>query len=139
MNNPPKKTQVPTASALLTRDNISRERWCAHCKEEHYSASCETITSVTAQREVLKKEGRCFICLNKGRRATQCRSTKRCHNCGQCHHQSLCESSSTALKSGVVPESQQATLTTAARNKTRVLLQTAQTWTYSTEESAVSV
>ena len=48
-----------------------------HCKGEHLSASCEVLKDVPAGREVLKKDGRCFVCLAMGHRASQCHSAKR--------------------------------------------------------------
>jgi len=81
----------PTASTLMMREQCLTGRECVYCKGEHYSASCEVITSVPARRDILKKEGRCYVCLARGHRATQCRSSKRCRKCNHRHHQSLCE------------------------------------------------
>jgi len=83
----------PTASTfkLMMREHHPTGREYVYRKGEHYSASCEVITSVPARREILKKEGRCYVCLARGHRATQCRSSKRCRKCSHRHHQSLCE------------------------------------------------
>ena len=89
-----------------------------------------------------------------GHRAAQCRSSKRCYKCSHRHHQSLCEIDNSAHNSegtspqarltaqnpgGTSPSQPQTTLTTAARSKTRVLLQTAQTFAFSVGNSTVPV
>ena len=126
-----------TASTLMMREHNHGGRECIYCKGEHHSASCETITSVPARKEALKKEGRCFVCLARGHRAAQCCSSKRCCKCGHRHHQSFCEIDNSAHNSegtspqarltaqnprGTSPSQPQTTLTTAACSKTRVLL-----------------
>ena len=64
---------MPTTSALVVRDgNLNRKPKCVYCKAEHYSASCETVNTVPPRIEILKKGGRCFICLARGHRTTQC-------------------------------------------------------------------
>ena len=133
---------------------MEEENASLYCKGEHHSAPCETITGVPARKEALKKEGRCFVCLARGHRATQCRSSKRCRKCNHRHHQSLCEIDNSAQNSegtssqamltaqnpgGTSPSQPQTTLTTAARSKTRVLLQTAQTFAFSVGNSTVPV
>ena len=138
----------------MMREHNPGGRECIYCKGEHYSASCETITSVPARKEALKKEGRCFVCLARGYCAAQCRRSKRCCKCNHRHHQSLCEIDNSAQNSegtssqamltaqnpgGTSPSQPQTTLTTAARSKTRVLLQTAQTFAFSVGNSIVPV
>ena len=56
-----------------------------------YSASCEKVTSIQARKEMLKKEGRCFLCLASGHRVSQCNPNKKCRRCQRRHHQSICE------------------------------------------------
>ena len=130
---PQSRNGRPTASALTTREHNSGGRDCVYCKGEHYSTSCEKITGVPARKEVLKKEGRCFVCLAKGHRAHQCRTFKKCHKCGSRHHQSICETENSVPNVEGAAGSQQTTTTTAARAKTKVLLQTAQSFAYSNQ------
>ena len=48
---------MPTASALLVRDgNPSCKTICVYCKAEYYSASCETVNTIPAWMEALRKE-----------------------------------------------------------------------------------
>ena len=69
-------------SSFLVREQGPRGRSCLYCKGEHLLASCEVVKDVPARREVLKKDGRCFVCLAMGHHARQCHSAKRCHKCG---------------------------------------------------------
>ena len=84
----PKRPQPPTAAALLTADKTLK---CIYCKNEHFSASCEVVRDVAARADILKKEGRCFLCFGKGHRAAQCVVSRRCRHCKRKHHQSLCQ------------------------------------------------
>ena len=114
---------------------MEEENASLYCKGEHHSAPCETITGVPARKEALKKEGRCFVCLARGHRAAQRRSSKRCRKCNHRHHQSLCEIDNSAQNSEgtssqamltaqnpgrTSPSQPQTTLTIAAYSKTLV-------------------
>ena len=51
-----RRTSVPTTSALLVHDgNPSCKILYVYCKAEHYSASCETVNTIPARMEALKK------------------------------------------------------------------------------------
>ena len=58
-----------TASALVARESGSHSVSCAYCKENHYSASCGKVTGISDHRDILRREGRCFVYLIKGHRA----------------------------------------------------------------------
>ena len=89
-----RRTSLPTASALVVRDgNSNHKMHCVYCKADHYSASCETVNTVPARMEALRKGGCCFLCLAIGYRVAQCGSNRRCHKCNRKHHQSLCDQS----------------------------------------------
>ena len=86
-----RRPPIPTASPLVVKeDNPSRIK-CVYCRGDHYSASCEKINAVPARNKILKKEGRCFLCLSNGHRVSHCNSNKQCRKCGRKHHQSICE------------------------------------------------
>ena len=132
----------PTASALVVRDgNSNRRPQCVYCKAEHYSASCETVNTVSARIETLKKAGRCFVCLASGHRAAQCNSRKCCRKCGRWHHQSLCDQNPVTKETGANTERRINTDTTVAvsRSKGQVLLQTARTYAYTADNELVPV
>ena len=127
--------------ALLIRHaNSNRKPQCVYCKAEHYSASCETVNTVPARIEILKKGGRCFICLASGHRAAQCNSSKRCRKCEKRHHQSICDQNNTK-KTGTNTEksSSQDSTVAISRSKAQVLLQTARTYAYTADNELIPV
>ena len=85
---------LPTAATLVARDStVSSDGvpQCVYCSARHFSASCDRVTDVINRKEILKRDRRCFLCLRKGHRNTQCPSNKDCRRCHGNHHQSVCE------------------------------------------------
>ena len=87
----PRRGTQPTASAVIVTEGGNNKVSCVYCKAKHFSASCEAITDVTARLDILRKEGRCFLCLSRGHHVSNCTSTRRCRKCNQKHHQSICK------------------------------------------------
>ena len=54
--------QLPSA-AVLKMD--SSPITCTYCHGSHTSNSCQTVSNVTARKDILRKGGRCFLCLMK--------------------------------------------------------------------------
>ena len=134
-----RRPPIPTASALVVReDNPSRIK-CVYCRGDHYSASCEKINAVSARKKILKKEGRCFLCLSNGHRVSHCSSNKRCRKCGRKHHQSICEPNTPARHTETAPTTGKETTVNLAKTKTCVLLQTARTYAYTNLEELIPV
>ena len=52
-----------SASALLAK---TLNDLCAYCKGEHAHENCEIVKSVEERKDLLRKYGRCFICVSKG-------------------------------------------------------------------------
>lgn len=75
----------------MQQNKSKRKIQCVYYKAEHFSASCEKVNTASAKVAVLKREGRCFLCLSSGHRASECSVNRRCRMCGRKHHQSLCE------------------------------------------------
>ena len=89
------KSQAPrfsTASQFLVRGNQSSQTQiqCIYCSKNHYSASCAKVSEPSAHLKILRKKGRCFVCLKSEHRSNQCASTKSCRRCSGKHHQSIC-------------------------------------------------
>ena len=85
---------------------------CAYCSGSHYSASCESITTLGERKDILRRSGRCFVCLQFGHRGNQC--SKKCRQCNGRHHQSICEKRSSGPREpSIEHESQQAENTSA--------------------------
>ena len=77
----------PTTAALISK--VSGPT-CTYCNLNHPSNSCPTVTNVTARKEILKRHGRCFICLRRGHISRNCPSNISCFNCSGRHHVSIC-------------------------------------------------
>ena len=48
------------------------------------------MTDITARRAILRRKGKCFLCLKSGH-IKQCESPYKCQKCGGHHHISICE------------------------------------------------
>ena len=134
-----RRTSLPTASALVVRDgNPNRKIYmdCVYCKADHYSASCETVNTIPARMEALRKRGRCFLVWLL---VTVLPSNRRCRKCNRKHHQSLCDQSINLKETSASSEgnSNQDTTVAVSRSKVQVLLQTAQTYAYTANNELV--
>ena len=83
------RSDPSTASALVTQSE-ERSVSCTYCRQRHPSARCTTITDIGARRNLLKQQGRCFLCLRRGHLARNCPSSSTCHDCSGKHHVSIC-------------------------------------------------
>ena len=79
---------APTASALVATGGAVT---CTFCRKAHPSVNCTIVSNCAARKEILKREGRCFVCLKKSHLARQCTSNIRCFKCKKRHHASVCE------------------------------------------------
>ena len=88
----PKKTMRDplTASSLLTSGSGAPK--CSYCHQPHTSSTCRTVTDVSERKQILRKAGRCFVCLRKNHMSRECRSTMKCNKCNGRHHVSICNS-----------------------------------------------
>ena len=77
----------PTASTLLSG---AANRACCYCSQAHSSDVCTNVTDGEARKKILKKSGRCFVCLKRGHISKECRSKYKCSKCGNRHHVSIC-------------------------------------------------
>ena len=135
-----RKPPFSTASALIASDHSGvRKVNCVFCKGEHYSAACDKVVLVSSRKEVLLKEGHCFLCLGVGHRANQCSSSRKCRKCGRPHHQAICNPPTSRNANPSETANQNATTTTTVRTKGKVLLQTARTFAYTTSGNLVPV
>ena len=80
--------ELPTATALLTSSLATPK--CSYCRQNHPSSSCRSVLDVAARKQILRRAGRCFVCLRKNHMSRECRSTVKCSNCGGRHHTSIC-------------------------------------------------
>ena len=76
----------PTTAALLSTPAPA----CRYCGESHQSSSCRTVPDIDQRRQCLLKMGRCFVCLRRGHKGIDCRSSLKCSICQGRHHLSIC-------------------------------------------------
>ena len=80
-----------TASALFTAQGDMKGRMqCVYCGEHHYSAFCIKVKNIDERKGILRRDRRCFVCLQRGHRAKECNKANNCRKCHGSHHQSIC-------------------------------------------------
>ncbi|XP_068670918.1 uncharacterized protein [Montipora foliosa] len=78
-----------TASALLSGEG---KFICLFCKGNHRASECHVVTNIEGRKSILKKQGRCFICLRRGGHlARNCDSNLQCVGCQGRHHLAVCD------------------------------------------------
>ncbi|XP_028407174.1 uncharacterized protein LOC114529561 [Dendronephthya gigantea] len=77
-----------TTNSLVANESKIR---CVYCNGEHYSASCESVVNAKERKDILRKSGRCFVCLKTNHMSRNCNSPRNCRHCNNKHHQSICE------------------------------------------------
>lgn len=89
-------TVLLTAAVLLTNDHQSK---CAYCRQSHSSLSCTTIIDVSQWKAILKRTGRCYVCLKRHHLSRDCCSAVKCACCNGRHHTSICKDSNSIQSS----------------------------------------
>ena len=83
----------PTSTTLLSSDSPIPK--CSYCRQQHSSNSCQTVTDPSERKQILRRTGRCFVCLRKHHTSRECCSTLKCTHCNGRHHVSICTAAST--------------------------------------------
>ena len=149
----PKRREDGTTHALLTGGDANCPT-CTYCRGKHPSRDCQTVPDVLARKELLKKYGRCFVCLRKDHISRNCSAKFKCHNCKGRHHVSICSANLSPLQPTKpetpvpTPGPQQQCLTAQSASNsvvlhsdstTLVFLQTAQAMAYNPQQPEVKV
>ncbi|XP_068761945.1 uncharacterized protein [Montipora capricornis] len=66
--------------------------WCSFCNQNHQSSKCNVVTSAESRKQVLRKKGRCYLCLKSGHLSPNCKSSVKCFKCQGAHHAAICDS-----------------------------------------------
>ncbi|XP_068670957.1 uncharacterized protein [Montipora foliosa] len=66
--------------------------WCSFCNQNHQSSKCNVVTSAESRKQVLRKKGRCYLCLKSGHLPRNCKSPVKCFKCQGAHHVAICDS-----------------------------------------------
>ena len=104
---------IPTSAGLLSSDSLVAK--CLYCRHQHPSVLCKTVTDTAEQKQILRKPGRCFVCLRKHHTSRDCHSPSNCTNCGGRHHTSICKGG-VVQDGAITPVSRQETSGTTATN-----------------------
>ena len=67
-------------STLLSGAHELRNYTCLSCcyyQQQHAAKDCTTVSGVSARKQILRNNGRCFNCLRKGHVGRLCRSASR--------------------------------------------------------------
>eukprot|EP00112_Aurelia_sp_Birch-Aquarium-sp1_P017158 Seg3959.1 transcript_id=Seg3959.1/GoldUCD/mRNA.D3Y31 product="ATP-dependent DNA helicase tlh1" protein_id=Seg3959.1/GoldUCD/D3Y31 len=94
---PPRQSQITAATLLSDADRRSYNQSkftprCVFCEGEHPSHKCNVVTDHKARREIVKRKGRCYVCLKGGHPARRCISQGNCYKCRGRHNTTICES-----------------------------------------------
>ncbi|CAB3977651.1 E3 ubiquitin- ligase DZIP3 [Paramuricea clavata] len=111
-----------SAAALVNHTTREGRPRCVYCLQEHLSQDCKKIQDAAERKQILRKYGRCFICLKRGHISSDCLNTSKCSACSKRHHSSICESHANGSITADVVHSTHSCVGSA----NRVALQTAQ-------------
>ena len=65
---------------------------CLYCNnKKHPTHRCDTVTDVRSRKSILRRKGRCFICLRSGHISSNCDAQYKCAECQGRHNISICE------------------------------------------------
>ena len=107
-------------SSCLQTSSENKVRICVYCKSgDHLASRCNSVTNVSTRKTILRKQGRCFVCLDTGHLMRNCQSKYTCNKCKKKHHISLCDANTSTSE---VPEVQHNNFVSSYNG---VLLQTA--------------
>ena len=98
----------PTVAALLSpqegKPQASKTSiTCSFCRQKHSSASYTVVTDVRARKNLLRAQGRCFLCLKRSHLSRDCTSSIKCAKCSRRHHLSICDSDLSNITAGNSP------------------------------------
>ena len=86
---------ISTTATFIAGDGQPK---CCYCRQGHSSSSCTVITDITQRKSILKRTGRCFVCLRRHHLSKNCRSSAKCAHCSGRHHSSICKNSCTVSR-----------------------------------------
>ena len=83
-----KKFEQHSTGAFPANERSSHR--CYYCNQDHWSDECKQSAYIKTRKG--RAKGCCFICLKKGHRLKDCKSTRHCVYCKKSgnHHQTLC-------------------------------------------------
>lgn len=123
-----------TTSGLFVQTS---RNMCVYCKKQHPSSKCRTVTNVSSRNGILRKEGRCFLCLEEGHSVRDCKSKYICRKCttGK-HHISICDKKEETLSAFSFEEGVN-DVSLASNENSSILMQTAKARIFNTNSDNV--
>ena len=64
---------------------------CVFCHQKHKPQHCKTVTKIETRKTILRKKGKCFLCLRDGHVLRNCCQSFTCFKCEGKHHISICD------------------------------------------------
>ena len=85
------QSRTPTTATIAAGNSPSNTTIsCVFCNQKHPSASCTQVVDVPARKEILRRAGRCYVCLKRHHLSKDCRSSIRCEDCRGRYHVTIC-------------------------------------------------
>ena len=68
------RSKQPYSASALYTGNEESTLHCGFCKKNHKSINCLTVTEPKTRRTILRRNGRCIVCLKSGHISANCQS-----------------------------------------------------------------
>lgn len=82
------RRSVPPSAATLMAGGQGVN--CYYCKQLHSASTCPTVTDLKLRKQLLRREGRFYVCIKRNHLSRDCRSHVKCNRCNGRHHTILC-------------------------------------------------
>ena len=67
------------------------ENLVVFCQQKHKPQHCKIVRKIETRKSILRKKGRCFLCLRNGHVLRSCTQRFTCFKCESKHHISFCD------------------------------------------------
>ena len=85
---------TPALFSNSSKDKKVARVWCSLCNQEQQSSNCNVVTSPQSRKQILlKRKGKCSLCLKTGHLSRSCQSSVKCLKCQAPHHVAICDCS----------------------------------------------
>ena len=64
---------------------------CFLCQQKHEPQHCQTLTKIETRKSIMRKKGKCFLCLRDGHVLRNCTQNFTCLKCKGKHHILICD------------------------------------------------
>ena len=96
-SNSRQRGELPFSASSLysdcSKDKNGPRVWCSFCNQDHQRSKCNVVTCAESRRQILRKKGKCYLCLKTGHLSRNCQASVKCFKCQGPHHVSICTNS----------------------------------------------